>query len=92
MAPNRSLYTWRPLVLDAATAHQTGAIRYEADGTAWLTCEELGESVRIAPAQQYPCTFPTFLALDKSLSSSSNSPRLRSGRTLRETFDIEYQR
>ncbi len=94
MAFDRSLYPWRPLVLDAATAHRSGELCYEADGTVRLRCTALGEpgeSVRITPDHQYPCVLPTFLALDKALSSTSNSPRLRSGKTLREAFELEYR-
>ena len=81
---------WRPVLLDAAQAHQSGQVTYGADGTARLACAKLSNERFIPPLQQYPCAFPTLLALDKALSSSSNSPRLRSGRTLREAFDAEH--
>jgi hypothetical protein len=56
-----------------------------------LSHPELDGPTVVPTDHQYPLVFPTLLALDKALSSSSNSPRLRSGKTLREAFDDEYQ-
>jgi hypothetical protein len=61
-------------------------------GNVRLTCPALDAPRQIAPDRQYSCAFPTLMALDKALSSSSNSPRLRSGQSLREAFDLEYRR
>ena len=88
---DRSQYAWRPLLLDAAQAHETGQVSYDSEGFARLTGTQWSEALRISPQQQYPCAFPTLLSLDKALSSSSNSPRLRSGQTLREAFDAEHR-
>jgi hypothetical protein len=88
---NRSSHAWRPLLLDAAEAHRTGAVTYDASGTVTLRHAALGGGVVVTTAQQYPCVLPTFLALDKALSSASNSPRGDSGQSLREAFDQEYQ-
>lgn len=78
-------------MLDAGQAHRSGQVSYASDGTVRLACGELNEPVLIAPAHQYPCVLPTLLALDKALSGSSNSPRLRSGQTLRGAFDAEQR-
>jgi hypothetical protein len=88
--PDRSKYRWRPLLADAKRAHREQTIRYGADGCVSLSHPELPSAVHIPPTQQYPCILPTLLALDKALSGSSNSPRLRSGLSLREAFDAEY--
>ena len=88
---NRSTHAWRPLLLDAAEAHRTGTVRYDANGTVTLSHAALRGSVVVSTAQQYPCVLPTFLALDKALSSASNSPRTDAGPSLREAFDQEYQ-
>jgi hypothetical protein len=87
----RSNYLWRPLLLEAAAAHRTRQIAYDSDGTVRLSHPEIDGPTVIPTDHQYPLVLPTLLALDKALSSSSNSPRLRSGQTLREAFDTEYQ-
>jgi hypothetical protein len=79
-------------LLDATQAHHERQISYDSAGNVRLCHPELGAATLISPAQQYPCAFPTLLSLDKALSSSSNSPRLHSGKTLREAFDAEHQR
>lgn len=91
MPDDRSSYPWRPLILDAADAHATGQVRYDDSGCVTLEHPALGPAVKVGPEQQYPCILPTFLSLDKALSSASNSPRLRSGQSLREAFDVEYR-
>jgi hypothetical protein len=91
MGTFRSEYAWRPIVMDVAEAHRSGSVRYAASGDVTLCHEALSQPVSITTEHQYPCVLPTFLALDKALSSSSNSPRLRSGSTLRESFDVEYR-
>lgn len=92
MSKDRSLYAWRPLLLDAAEAHRTGRLSYDSSGTARLALAGIERPLQIPADRQYPCVFPTLLALDKALSSSSNSPRLRSGQSLREAFDAEHGR
>lgn len=87
---DKSQYEWRPLVVDAKEAHTSGRVVYDAGGNVRFCHERLREPAHISPEQQYPCVLPTLLALDKALSSRSNSPRLRSGLTLREAFDAEY--
>lgn len=79
----------RPLLLDAADAHRSGAIRYEDDGTAILQHDSTG-AVRIAPYAQIPCIRPTFDDLNKSLSRLANSPLLPGGKTLRDVYDEAY--
>jgi hypothetical protein len=79
-------------LLDAARAHHTGQVSYDARGTAVLRHEELADPVQVPAERQYPCAFPTLLSLDKALSNSSNSPLMHSGGTLRQAFDQEYQR
>jgi hypothetical protein len=91
VANDRSSYAWRPLVLDAAAAHAAGQVRYDDNGCVTLQHATLGPPVTVGLDRQYPCVLPTFLSLDKALSSASNSPRLRSGKSLREAFDIEYR-
>lgn len=88
--PDRSQYRWRPLILDAGAAHREGAVVYDSDGNVTLQHHLLPAPIRIPPSKQYPCILPTLLALDKALTTTSNSPRLRSGLTLREAFDAEY--
>ncbi len=77
--------------MDAREAHCCGKVVYSARGEVTLHDDRLPGPVTIVPEQQYPCVLPTLLALDKALSGSSNSPRLRSGTTLREAFDTEYR-
>lgn len=88
--PNRSKYRWRPLLLEAGRAHHDRSVVYGPDGSVSFSHPALPTAAHISPAQQYPCILPTLLSLDKALSGSSNSPRLRSGLTLRESFDREY--
>jgi hypothetical protein len=78
----------RPLLLDACEAHQSGAVRYADDGTAWLRHEAVGE-LAIPPRRQVPCVRATFDDLNKALSRLANSPRLADGRTLRERYEEE---
>lgn len=94
---DRARYAWRPLVMSAARAHHEGWIVYDGSGAITLQHPALPGLVRVAPEQQYPCVLPTLLALDKALSTASNSPPLRSpptrsgGLTLRAQFDAEYR-
>lgn len=88
---DRSVYGWRPIVVDAARAHRTGSLTYDDAGRATLCDDRLSEPVVIPLERQYPCVLPTLLALDKALSSASNSPRLSGGLSLRAAFDTEYQ-
>jgi molybdopterin/thiamine biosynthesis adenylyltransferase len=89
---NRCQFAWRPLVLEAAEAHREGWISYDEQGWVAIRHAALPSQVRVAPEQQYPCVLPSLLALDKALSSASNSPRSRSGETLRSAFEREYSR
>lgn len=91
METDRSQYRWRPLLLAAARAHREAAVSYDDAGNATLQHPALPASVRIPPERQYPCVLPTLLALDKALSTTSNSPRLSSGLSLREAFDHQYR-
>lgn len=99
---DRAQYAWRPLVMSAAQAHRAGWIVYDSSGTITLRHPASTRVVTVAPEQQYPCVLPTLLALDKALSTASNSPPLRSppthassslraGLTLRAQFDAEYR-
>jgi tRNA A37 threonylcarbamoyladenosine dehydratase len=88
---DRAQYAWRPLVMSAAQAHHSGWIVYDDSGTVTLRHPALPQVARVAPEQQYPCVLPTLLALDKALSTASNSPPQRSGMTLRAQFDVEYR-
>jgi hypothetical protein len=81
----------RPILLDAEMSHQSGAIRYEDDGTVLLDHPAVG-NVRIPPDQQRPCVRPTFDDLNKALSRLANSPRMDGGRSLRELYDQEVAR
>ena len=90
-ARDRREYRWRPLVVPAAAAHRSGAVVYDSAGVVTFRHSMLGEPLEVPPARQYPCVLPTLLALDKSLSNASNSPRLASGSTLRQAFDAEYR-
>ncbi|HVZ34833.1 MAG TPA: hypothetical protein VG963_20540 [Polyangiaceae bacterium] len=92
MSHSRSRYAWRPLLLEAGAAHRSGQVSYAPDGTVRFCHSELREPALVPTEHQYPLVFPTLLALDKALSNSSNSPRLRNGSTLREAFDGEYRR
>jgi hypothetical protein len=87
----RADHAFRPLVLDASEAHRTTAVAYDADGTVTLRHDALEEPVTIGTERQFPCILPTFLALDKALSSAASSPRTSSGLSLREVFDHEYR-
>lgn len=78
-------------MIDAREAHQSGRITYTDSGHVKLRDERLPDVAEISPERQYPCILPTLLALDKALSGRSNSPVLRSGATLRQAFDKEYQ-
>jgi hypothetical protein len=88
---DRTEYPWRPLVVPAGAAHREGQVVYDSAGVVTLRHAKLRAPVEVPPARQYPCLLPTFLALDKSLSHASNSPRLSSGLTLRQAFDAEYR-
>lgn len=87
---DRASHPLRPLLLDAREAHSTRAIEYDAQGNVSLRHPSLAGAVQIPSRQQFPCILPTFLALDKALSTASNSPRVEGGLSLRETFDAEY--
>jgi molybdopterin/thiamine biosynthesis adenylyltransferase len=87
---NRCQFAWRPLLLDAAEAHREGWISYDERGWVTISHGALPRELRVAPEQQYPCVLPSLLALDKALSSASNSPLASSGQTLRGAFEAEY--
>ncbi|MCX4240266.1 nitroreductase family protein [Paraliomyxa miuraensis] len=96
MSNDESAWAWavpgvglRPLLLDAAQAHRSGAIRYREDATAILRHDSTGE-LEIAPSAQIPCIRATFDDLNKSLSRLANSPLLPGGKTLRELYDEAY--
>lgn len=83
----------RPLLLDAAEAHRSGAVRYEEDGTAILRHESIGE-LALDLRHQVPCIRVTFDDLNKALSRMANSPRLPGGKSLREAYEdacAEYE-
>lgn len=91
---NRSQYDLRPLVVDAAEAHNAGIIQYAEDGT--VTCrhpmfarDEARAELRFPPSRQYPLVRATLDDLNKALSRLANSPRLENKRTLRETYEAE---
>jgi len=79
------------LLLDAAEAHRSGAIRYLDDGTVMLRREREDE-LSIPPDRQISCIRATFDDLNKALSRLASSPRLCGGRTLRERYDEESAR
>lgn len=79
-------------MINASVAHKQGYVSYAKDGTITLSHPELEASRKVPADRQFPLIFPTFLALDKALSGASKSPKLKSGGSLREAFDKEYQR
>jgi hypothetical protein len=76
----------RLLLLDAAQAHRSGAVRYMPDGTAVLRHPSTGE-LELDLHHQIPCIRATFDDLNKALSRMANSPLLAGGRTLRDAYD-----
>lgn len=96
-AMDRRAHSMRPVLLDAATAHAAGWIRYDADATAVVCCEALtsatgAPAMSFPAARQYPAVRATLDDLNKALSSLANSPRAENGRTLRELYDEEVER
>src|SRR5687768_15013015 len=92
---DRSRYRLRPILFDVATAHRDGLVVYDADGTATLHHPEVaarngGVAVRVPLDRQRPLVLSCLIDLGKALSSTSNSPRLEDGSTLREAYEREY--
>ncbi len=88
-------YIGKPILIDATTAHTSGTVVYEHDGTVLLKDDRLHallgvKEVRIPTQHQYSCIFPTFIDLNKSLSRLSNSPLTQDGKSIREKFDEEF--
>ncbi|HTV18594.1 MAG TPA: ThiF family adenylyltransferase [Polyangiaceae bacterium] len=93
----RPRHRHQPLVIPAEAAHSERLVQYADDGSVSFRHPALAEAVgseqiSIAPSQQFPCVFATFMDLSKALSSNANSPRLESGSSLREEFDREFAR
>ncbi|GIX06324.1 MAG: hypothetical protein KatS3mg115_0727 [Candidatus Poribacteria bacterium] len=86
----RRSYPGKPLLLEAARAHQTKQVAYEPDGTAWVTDSE-GRKHRVPPDRQYDVTQATMFGLNERLTISA-SPTLQGGETLRERFNREWER
>lgn len=80
-------YLYKPLILDAATAHKNKIIEYTEDGRVILKDKQ---TFSIDPSSQFPMIFPAFMDLSKSLSRISNSPLLSDGKSLRDKFDLEF--
>jgi hypothetical protein len=89
-------YDLRPILLDAGQAHREGHVAYEEDGTAVVRHTGLAKSgqgeLRVPPSRQYPAVRATFEALNKALSSLSNSPLVDERHTLRQLYDQESAR
>jgi hypothetical protein len=90
-------YSLRPILIDATVAHREGLVQYEDDGTAVCRPPALarygrGPEVRVPPSRQFPAIRATFDALNKALSSLSNSPLIDGRRTLRQLYDEELAR
>jgi molybdopterin/thiamine biosynthesis adenylyltransferase len=91
----RPRHRLQPLSLPADTAHNERLVVYADDGTVSFRHPALAEAVgaeqlEIAPAQQFPCVFATFMDLSKALSNNANSPLLEGGVSLRQEFDREF--
>lgn len=91
---DRSHFPLRPILLDAARAHQEGQLEYESDGTALVRHPDLAragweQGLRFAPARQFPLIRATFDDLNKALSRLSNSPPAEGNRTLRDLYEEE---
>lgn len=95
-ASESSEYSLKPILFEAAAAHREGFVEYEDDGTVICRHPALAArgaaEVRIPPSRQFPAIRATFDALNKALSSMSNSPALEDGRTLRQAYDDEVAR
>lgn len=95
--PDCSEYSLRPILVDATHAHQERLIRYEDDGTVVCSHPALvrhgrGAEMQFPPSRQYPAIRATFDALNKALSSLSNSPLIDDRKTLRELYEEESAR
>ncbi len=87
----------QPLLIPAAVAHTEGYVRYEEDGAVRLRHPLLQSVIGVsektlAPSQQHPGVFASFMDLSRALSSQANSPTLASGRSLRDEFEAEFER
>jgi hypothetical protein len=96
-APDPSVYSIQPLLFDAATAHAERLVTYEEDGAAVCRHPDLARRgfaapLRVPPSRQYPAIRATFDALNKALSSLSNSPLVDGKSTLRSLYDDEAAR
>lgn len=85
-------HSLRPLLLDAAESHRSGAVSYADDGTATVRhpayLASLPDGLTFPPARQFPAIKATFDDLNKTISRLSNSP-LMGTRTLREIYELE---
>lgn len=94
---DQSDYSLRPILVDAATAHQARHIEYEDDGTVICRHPALvrygrGPEMRISTERQYPAVRSTFDDLNKALSRLSNSPLIDGQHTLRKLYETEADR
>lgn len=81
---------YKPVVLDAATAHKRGMVQFDEDGTAHLFLD--GERVTIPITHQFDLTQATIFGLNERLTMAAQSPVLAGGQTLRERFNDEWER
>jgi hypothetical protein len=78
-----------PILFDARTAHAEGLISYDEAGVVQLRVASGAAPLTIPLERQFPSIRATFDDLNKTLSRLSNSPRLDSGESLRESYERE---
>lgn len=88
--PTSSLLIQRPYLIQAVIAHRKKIVTYRKNGTAEV---RKGGNVIIIPRKnQFDLTQATIFGLNERLTSSATSPVIKKGETLRDEFNIEWDR
>lgn len=88
--PTSSLLMYRPYLIQTIIAHRKKIVIYRKNGTAEL--RKGGDVIIIPRENQFDLTQATIFGLNERLTSSATSPVIGKGKTLRDEFNVEWNR
>lgn len=81
----------KPILFDATESLTSGAIRFDEQGEAFVILPG-GAIAHVPKNHQYDVTAATIFGLNERLTSAATSPRTSNGMTLRDEFNVEWNR
>ncbi|MDB4777993.1 hypothetical protein OAG68_00890, partial [bacterium] len=81
--------TDKPFIIPVEKAHKSGAIAYDEHGIGTVTHN--GIEYTVTKKEQFDLTQATMFGLNERLTSTATSPQLEEGKTLRESFNTEWE-